>query len=162
MKYEEIKKALENRRKGTIISVEYKSEPTLNAVAKKLGIKVEKHTITTGRFGVNYSNIKAVKEQRELDKQNGVVRQQKTIWWNWVDGNNIIKEHTTNGNKYLTITTSKLAKPKVKYLLNGVEITKEELQAKNVIINSYWADKEPIQQYDININNIIAIKEKKC
>lgn len=161
MKYEEIKKALENRRKGTIISVEYKSEPTLNAVAKKLGIKVEKHTITTGRFGVNYSNIKAVKEQRELDKQNGVVRQQKTIWWNWLD-NNTIKEHTTNGNKYLTITTSKLAKPKVKYLLNGVEITKEELQAKNIIINSYWADKEPIQQYDININNIIAIKEKKC
>lgn len=161
MKYEEVLQELQTRKKGTIISVEYKSNPTLNAVAKKSGITLEKYTTTTGRFGVNYNNIKAVKEQRELDKQNGVVRQQKTIWWNWLN-NNTIKEHTINGNKYLTITTSKLAKPKVKYVLNGKEISKEELQKQNIVINSYWSEKEPIQQYDININNIISIKKKKC
>ncbi|MBP3708303.1 MAG: hypothetical protein J6J36_06825 [Clostridia bacterium] len=161
MKYEEILQELKTRKKGTIISIEYKSNPTLNAVAKKSGILLEKYTITTGRFGVNYSNIKAVKEQRELDKQNGVVRQPKTIWWNWLE-NNTIKEHTTNGNKYLTITTSKLAKPKVKYVLNGKEISKEDLQKQNIVINSYWSEKEPIQQYDININNIISIKKRKC
>lgn len=160
MEYLQVKKELAKRRKGTLISVEYKSSPTLNAQAKASGIKVEKITKTVARFGVNYSNIKAVKEQRELDKQNGIVRQQKTIWWNWLD-NGTIKEHNTNGNKYLTLTTSKIAKPKVKYLLNGKEITKEQLQEQNVIINSYWNEKEPIQQYDVNIDNLIKIKEKR-
>ena len=160
MEYLQVKKELAKRRKGTLLSVEYKTKPTLNAQAKASGVQVEKITSTVARFGVNYSNIKAVKEQRELDKQNGVIRQQKTIWWNLID-NNTIKEHKENGNKYLTLTTSKIAKPKVKYLLNGKEITKEQLQEKNVVINSYWNEKEPLQQYDVNIENIIKIKEKR-
>ena len=159
MKYEELKKELAKRHKGTLLSIEYKSTPTLTAQAKRDGTKLEKYTKTTARFGVNYSNIKAVKEQRELDKQNGIVRQQKTIWWNLID-NNTIKVHKENGNKYLTLTTSKLAKPKVKYMLNGKEITKDELQKSGLVVNSYFTEKEPIQQYDINIDNIISIKAK--
>lgn len=159
MKYEELKKELAKRRKGTLLSIEYKSIPTLTAQAKKSGTKLEKYTKTVARFGVNYSNIKAVKEQRELDKQNGIVRQQKTIWWNLID-NNTIKEHKENGNKYLTLTTSKLAKPKVKYMLNGKEITKEQLQQSGLVVNSYFTEKEPLQQYDVNIDNIINIKAK--
>lgn len=159
MKYEELKKELAKRRKGTLLSIEYKSTPTLTAQAKRDGTQLEKITKTVARFGVNYSNIKAVKEQRELDKQNGIVRQEKTIWWNLLD-NNTIKEHKTNGNKYLTLTTSKIARPKTKYLLNGKEITKEQLQQSGLVINSYFAEKEPIQQYDINIDNIISIKAK--
>ena len=111
MKYEELKKELAKRHKGTLLSIEYKSTPTLTAQAKRDGTQLEKITKTVARFGVNYSNIKAVKEQRELDKQNGIVRQEKTIWWNLID-NNTIKEHKTNGNKYLTLTTSKIARPK--------------------------------------------------
>lgn len=158
MNYLELKQELEKRKKGTIISLTYKTEPTLNAVAKKLGIKLEKITTTTARFGVNYSNIKAVKEQREQDRINGIERQQKTSWWTWKD-KNIIKQNINNGNEYLTLTISKKAKPKVKYLLNGQEITKKDLQDKNIVVNSYW-NKAEIQQYDININNIISIKAK--
>ena len=158
MNYLELKQELEQRKKGTIISLTYKSEPTLNAVAKKLGIKLEKITTTTARFGVNYSNIKAVKEQREQDKINGIERQQKASWWIWKD-KNLIKQNINNGNEYLTLTTSKKAKPKVKYLLNGQEISKKDLQDKNLVVNSYW-NKTEIQQYDININNIISIKAK--
>lgn len=158
MNYLELKQELEKRKKGTIISLTYKSEPTLNAVAKKLGIKLEKITTTTARFGVNYSNIKAVKEQREQDKINGIERQQKASWWTWKD-KNLIKQNINNGNEYLTLTTNKKAKPKVKYLLNGQEISKKDLQDKNIVVNSYW-NKTEIQQYDININNIISIKAK--
>lgn len=161
MEYLQVKKALENRKKGTLISVEYKSIPTLNSQAKASGIKLEKFTKTVARFGVNYSNIKAVKEQRQQDKENGIVRQQKTIWWNWLDNNNIIKEHKENGKKYLTLTTSKIARPQVKYMLNDKEISKEELQAKGIVINSYWNEKEPIQQYDITLDNLLKIKEKR-
>lgn len=158
MNYLELKQELEKRKKGTIISLTYKSEPTLNAVAKKLGIKLEKITTTTARFGVNYSNIKAVKEQREQDRINGIERQQKASWWTWKD-KNLIKQNINNGNEYLTLTTNKKAKPKVKYLLNGQEISKKDLQDKNLVVNSYW-NKTEIQQYDININNIISIKAK--
>ena len=158
MNYLELKQELEKRKKGTIISLTYKTEPTLNAVAKKLGIKLEKITTTTARFGVNYNNIKAVKEQREQDRINGIERQQKASWWTWKD-KNLIKQNINNGNEYLTLTTSKKTKPKVKYLLNGQEISKKDLQDKNLVVNSYW-NKTEIQQYDININNIISIKAK--
>lgn len=159
MEYEKVKQELAKRHKGTLLSIEYKSIPTLTAQAKKSGTKLEKYTKTVARFGVNYSNIKAVKEQRELDKQNGIVRQQKTIWWNLID-NNTIKEHKESGKKYLTLTTSKIAKPKVKYVLNGKEITKEQLQQSGLVVNSYFAEKEQLQQYDIAIDNIINIKAK--
>ena len=158
MNYLELKQELEKRKRGTIISLTYKTEPTLNAVAKKLGIKLEKITTTTARFGVNYNNIKAVKEQREQDRINGIERQQKASWWTWKD-KNLIKQNINNGNEYLTLTRSNKAKPKVKYLLNGQEISKKDLQDKNLVVNSYW-NKTEIQQYDININNIISIKAK--
>ena len=74
MKYEQVINELNTRRKGTLISVSYKSEPTLTAQAKKSGIKVEKYTTTTARIGVTYANIKAVKMHRELDTEDGVVR----------------------------------------------------------------------------------------
>lgn len=159
MEYLELKKELEQRKRGTIISLCYKSEPTLNATAKKLGIKLEKITQTTARFGVNYSNIKAVKEQREQDKANGIERQVKAVWWTW-ESKNTIKKHINNENRYLTLTTRKQARAKVKYLLNGQEISKKELQEKNLVVESYWNKSTDLQQYDVNINNIISIKAK--
>lgn len=159
MDYLELKKELEQRRKGTIISLCYKSEPSLNATAKKLGIKLEKITQTTARFGVKYGNIKAVKEQREQDKANGIERQAKAVWWTW-ESENTIKKNINNDNRYLTLTTRKQARAKVKYLLNGQEISKKELREKNLVVESYWNKSTDLQQYDVNINNIISIKAK--
>ena len=160
MKYEQVINELNTRRKGTLISVSYKSEPTLTAQAKKSGIKVEKYTTTTARIGITYANIKAVKEQKELDKENGIVRQVKTQWWTWKD-KNLIKENINNGKQYLTLTTAKKSNPKVIYKVNGVECTKEQLQQQKVVIDSYWNTKEPVQQYDVNLDNLIDIKPKK-
>ena len=157
MELKEIERELGLRKKGSVISIRYITQPTLKASAKNY--KVEKETETIARFGIEYSNIKAVKEKRLQDLENGIERKPKTIWWNWKD-KNIIKQHNTNGNYYLTLTTSKIARPKTKYYVNGVETTKEQLQKMDLVIPSYWNEKEPVQQYDININNIITIKRK--
>ena len=45
-------------------------------------------------------------------------------------------------------------------MLNGKEITKEQLQESGLVVNSYFTEKEQLQQYDVKIENIINIKAK--
>lgn len=154
MNYLDLTKAFSNKRKGQIIRLQWKSEPKLSAMAKKLGYQVEKITESTVRFGVKYDNIKAVQQRKEAT---GFIRNADyKPWWNWKVPN-IIKEHSSKGTLYLTLATlPKNSNSRVKYFVNGAEVSKEALINMNIVLPSYWKD-SVAEVFDVNIENILKI-----
>lgn len=160
MDYNKILEALQQRRKGTMMRICYKTQPTLSAPAQKAGYKVEKLTESTVRFGVKYANIKKVIEKRNQDKELGLQRKESTYsWWSW-EKESIIKKHNSKPNKYLSVATVPKGHNTVsKYYVNGKEVEKEQLKNMGLLVPSYWTEKD-LATYDINIDNIIEIKPK--
>lgn len=114
------------------------------ASAKKSGNIVTKEVVSTVRKGVNYANIKRVQEkliqkgQFQIDPISGEIEvlPDGLKWGQYVNGlEGLIIQH--NNNHYVRLYTTP-NRSKVKYFLNGYEITKEELQEKQILINSYW------------------------
>jgi hypothetical protein len=161
MKLTTLQNILSTKRKGSLIRLSYKTNPPLTAQAKRDGYEVEKITTTTARWGVKYSNIRRVIEQR-AQKDIGVTNEtDRRPWWCWKNGyQHVFKENLNGGKTYLTLSTiSKGNNTRVQYKLNGVPVGTRELQGMGIIQNSYWS-KDEIFVYDVNVDNIISIVSK--
>ena len=79
MKLSNVINALNNRQKGTYVKVGWKSNIE-SAKARKMGIEVIKETDATVRWGVNYSNLKKVKEIK-AEKGDGVSENIRKPWY---------------------------------------------------------------------------------
>lgn len=141
MTNQEILNKLGEVKKGRYISLKKK---------KDLGEGVVKISDLVIRLGVDYANMK-INENRETPIQ-------PLKWGNWVEGlEGLVIEHTNKqGEKhyYLRVASSYSNNTKTSYLLNGVEISKEEVI--NKIGEKKITSSNP-DVYNIDFLNILTI-----
>lgn len=145
MRYELLKKRMENKRKGTFGAIVYERPmKTLKAFSNDI---VVKRTRAVVRTGVTYDNIKAVQEKRAdgtYPSQN-----QGLTWGEWIDENFIGHK----GNKYLRVYLGANNTMDSKYFVNGRETSKEVVQA--MCVKSEFGGKTT-ECLTINVENIIS------
>lgn len=129
---------LNTKRNGQFFKMSWCTDVPLTAQAKKDGVTVLKYTTTTVRKGINYANIKNVKDKVAKGEMSS---EHKLAWGQWKAGfKGLIIEHTDKKGVYkeyvrLYATPNK---PQINWFLNGRPISKEELIAKGVVPSSYW------------------------
>lgn len=106
------------------------------------GVLVKK-SMVQARAGVNYKNIKEVKEAG--------VEPQKLPWGEWETFPHIIKHNDTLYFRFSHLNNSK---KKVKYLYNGEEITEDK--AKELALASEFRSDEPIV-FNVKEENIESL-----
>lgn len=160
MKQKELMNILSSKKRGQLIRIQYQTFPKLTAEAERMKVRVVKFTETTVRWGINYSNIAAVIAEKE--------RKAKQVsfykpWWHWAVPN-VIQQHNSKPSKYFAVyTIPQNANVKVDYFIiynNGCceQVSKQDLQNRKLVQDSYWAPKEAPIMYSISLENIIRIK----
>ena len=145
MKLETIIETIKTIKKGTFISIEYKT--IKKPLAKHKESIIEKHSIGTYRLGIEYANMAANKDKETGPLPYGSFK---------LDFKDYIIEY--GDKKYLRVYTSVKHKTISKWFLNGVETTKEYLIENGYISNS---KSKPTECFNINIDNIIRIGSSK-
>lgn len=159
MKQKELLSILSKKHKGQLIRIKYRTCPKLTASAEKMGFSVIKIAETTVRWGVNYGHIASVIAKKAKETSGTSVYKP---WWHW-SVPNVIQQHNTKGTEYLAVyTIPKNSNPKVRYIVsyNGTEeeVSRQDLQNRNLLPNSYWNKTEDPIMLSINIENILSIK----
>ena len=107
-------------------------------------------TNSVGRLGVNYGNLASVKSAG--------VAPGPLPYGAWVPGKeNLLIENKGSYQLRVTKTGNHRQLPKVKYYLNGEEVTKEELQALNVVLPSVWNRSSDTPVFNVKLENVIKI-----
>lgn len=105
------------------------------------------------RFGVEYDNMKAVKEGREkgdLPAENAGL-----IGRSWIVPNLFMESHKS-GAKLLRVSMASGSKFATEYFDNGKKVAKEDIA--QYVLKSEIAPHSPVNAvFDINVNSIIAI-----
>lgn len=139
---------------GVFTRFEFKSEPPMKAAYKKQGYKVVKTTSMTARTGVNYGNIKAVKEQVKSETPTNRKNSFVSIIANRVSYN------TNTGKTYINIYPIKHggnAKSTYALYQNGEFIAEGNADfAEEYVIPSYF-NKNETSILRISSDNLIAI-----
>lgn len=149
MLYSQIKRRLENNQKGTFTAMVWERPmKTKKAYSNEV---VTKRSEGVVRLGINYDNIKDVKEKRasgELPVEN-----QGLQWGQWELYPYII---TNKEKKYLRVATSKNNKIKTRYFINGKEASYDEIE--NMLLASEKRSTDELDVFTVNIDNIIALQ----
>ena len=162
MTVEKLLEILSKKGNGQFIKVHWVSDLSKQqgAQSKKAGDVIEKDTIATVRKGIEYKNIAKVQEkllrkgQYRIDPATGKKEAvpEKLPWGNWVkDYEGLLIE--SHGKIYVRFYTTP-NKPQSKFILNGKEITKDELKELGVMQKSYWNNCEPTDCMTVQIKNI--------
>ncbi len=134
MTNEEILNKMGNVKKGKYISLKKK---------KDLGNGIEKISDLVIRLGVDYANMEVAK-----GKEVGSLP-----WGNWVEGlEGLVIEH--KGNYYLRVASSYSNNGKSIYLLNGNEISKEEVVN---LVGEKKLESKALDIYNIKFENILEL-----
>lgn len=151
MTFEEIKVKLNTYQRGRLIRCGWKSSIE-SAAARKQGIVVTKESEATVRLDINYSNIKSVKLARA---EKGDTAPTRKIWFRHLEDVPAIIEHLNDTEKkYLCMyPITRGGNPRVKYFINGVEATKEEVQASGYVNASEW-NKSETAMFTIPLENV--------
>lgn len=158
MTVEQIMKVVNETRKGTFTRIEYVSEPSLTAAAKRMGVSVIKYTEKVVRLGVHYPNIADV---QRAEAERTTPKQERAPWCHW-EITDILAKHNTKEAYYLAIATvNKGHNTKNRWFINGEEVTLQEIMESGYIIPSYFKDGElPVVQR-INIEHILGLGKKR-
>lgn len=157
MKEQNVYEALRGYQKGAFVRVRWKSQLGSSA-AKKAGYDIQKVTETTGRIGIHYKNIASVKARKEQEEPS---EKQYTVWFKHVEGHPEIVEHLKDASKrYLQIFSTVNSYPKVKYFINGEEISKKELEATGLCTKSDLTSSSKSEMFNIPLENLISIGGK--
>ena len=134
MTNQEILNKMGNVKKGKYISLKKK---------KELGNGIEKISDLVIRLGVDYANMK-VAEGKEVGG---------LPWGKWVKGlEGLVIEH--KGNYYLRVASAYSNNGKCVYLLNGNEISKEEVIS---LIGEKKVESKALDVYNIKFENILEL-----
>ena len=145
MNYAKVKRILSTKKNATIIY--QRAAKTRKAFSDNIITKQSEGLV---RFGVEYDNIKNVKEKRingELPSTNNGL-----LWGTWKKYPYIIKH---KNNIYLRCTVIPNQHFKTAYKLNGVTIEKEVLEP--MLLKSELNSTENLDVFTVDIKNIIAI-----
>lgn len=124
--------ALNKKQNGSFFKVRLVSPVSLNAAAKRSGVVAYKITEMTVRKGIDYKAQKSV--QAKVDA--GKILVHDLPWGTWMKGQEgLIIDH--KGSQYVRLYSSP-NKSTVKYFLNGVEVTRDELKDSGHVLSSYF------------------------
>lgn len=138
-----------NLKSGTIHSVHWKRTLGNGDVLKDFRGRVEKETIGNFRIGVEYSNMAINKDKICGSLPYGFFEYLNEI---------IYSPSTDTYQLRLTNTMNEHMKPKVKWYLDGKEITKEELIEMNALSSQQLKPKQEKPVFNIKLESIIEIK----
>lgn len=142
---------LSTKRNGQFFNISYVSDLPMTAKAKREGIVALKITKATVRKGISYKNMKSVQE-RLGDRINEPL---DLPWGSWVpEHKGLLIEH--KGKTYLRLYSSP-NKNKSVYLVNGKEISLDELKSMGIVQNSYWNKTGKPDCLTVNTANIEEI-----
>lgn len=142
---------LSTKRNGQFFNISYVSDLPMTAKAKREGIVALKITKATVRKGISYKNMKSVQE-RLGDRINESL---DLPWGRWVsEHKGLLIEH--KGKTYLRLYNSP-NKNKSVYLVNGKEVSLDELKSMGIVQNSYWNKTGKPDCLTVNTANIEKI-----
>lgn len=136
--------------------------------------EVVKVTTSTVRKGIKYTNTKAYKTKlirQMLEDCGGTCfltpvdfhkkHPTELPWGHYRKGyENVVIDHTNKAGEFHSYLRLYLSpnKPEIKYYVNGREVSKEELQAKGIVKDSYW-NHSKVQDgvFNVKISNILFI-----
>lgn len=154
MELNELKNIIKNTRRGSIHTITYVKELKTRKGVEDTIMKV---TTLQGRFGVEYDNIKSVKEARTTGTapatNGGLVGSMV-----WDDHRYILKNENT-GKYQLRVTKCNRWPSKVVYLKNGVPVSKDDV--KDLCLKSEFPDynnSKPTPIFNIGIEKVMKIK----
>lgn len=125
---------LSRKQNGSFFKIRLVSDVKLNAEAKRNGVVAYKISDMTVRKGIDYKNQKCVKEKVEAGK----VLTHELPFGEWAKGyEGLVIEH--KGNKYIRLYSTP-NKASVKYVLNGREVSFDDLKKSGLVLNSYFSD----------------------
>lgn len=144
---------LSTKKNGSWFNMRWVSDVKLSASAKKMGVTAYKITEAQVRKGINYTHQKSVQMKVESGEKQLT---HELPWGNWKEGyDNLIIEH--KGNDYVRLYLG-ANNPKVKYVLNGKEVTKKELQESGYVLKSYFTEStEKPDALTVKVANVEAI-----
>ena len=158
---EKQKKILEKlyaKKNGAFFNISFETyygykEPNMNAgvSAAWKGHVVSKTTVTSVRKGIDYNNVKAVKEKRARE---GYIPTVKKSNKHYLD-KTLLKNN--DEEKYFVALFPNKGKPQTTYKLDGRPITKEKLIELGVMQPSFWKSKSQQPMFTVGLDKIIDV-----
>lgn len=134
---------------GSYVNICYSSAPTLNAAAKREGITVRKITSKKVRFGCNYSHMKSTIAAKAAGRGTREMYERAIV-------PNILYENINSGQQYLRVGNVCNNGVSNRWLLNGVEVSLEEV--KQYIVPSYFSsNSDGVEVQNVKVENVMSI-----
>ncbi len=148
----DILKALDSKRNGAYFKIQYYTDCNAKVSATWRGHNVTKLTTMSVRKGVNYSNLKSVIARRS---QPNYIPSNIQPWYYHID--KMLLKHNTKDQYYVALFPNH-GRPTTMYLLDGMPISKQELQEKGVMQPSFWTkqSKKP-EMITLGLDKIINV-----
>ena len=171
-KIDQINKIINKQKNGTFISVSWVSDQSKKIrAAERTNNTVLKECSGVYMKGSSYTSRKKVIDYKEkkgdiyIDPETG---KEKIACYEpfyesipGYDYKIFGQNKKDSSKKYLLLNPCTNCKPKIKYYLNGEEISKEDLKNKGIMQPSYWTAKEQeVLHITINIDNITKVNGK--
>ena len=140
---------------GKHIPVSFKTEAKPAAAFK--GVKLEKHTEGTYRVGINFENLKGVREGIESGER-GEVQAPKGKKWVMFPFHLQNLAETTDYLRLYYPTGGFIQRPAVTYYVDGKPVEREEYASYLTPSDAKPKDRDPnLDCFDVKMENIISI-----
>lgn len=146
---------LNKQHKGTFVRIGWKSNIE-SAKARNAGIQVVKETDALVRWGIQYDHLKRVQALKAEKAASGEPTKVVKPWYKHLEQNPYIIQHLSDETKtYLQLYTVNNKKSmKIKYYINGVEMTKQQVVDSGYVNASEWNPKQECLIMNIPTANI--------
>ena len=151
----QILKELDAKQNGAYFKIQYMTDINSKVSAAFRGHNVTKLTTMSVRKGVSYDNLKSVK-QAKIENDN---MRSYTPWYFHID--KMLLRHNTKEQYYVALFPNVFGKPQTIYMLDGIPISKKELQSRGVMQPSYWKKAETTPtMITLGLDKIIQVYKK--
>lgn len=154
MTYEEVKAIIDDSGPGTYLRVSWEREIPIRAGFVGVGI-IKKHSSQTIRIGVDYENMKAVKEKRAIGVLPPV--NQGLKWGRYIKFPYYV-ENNSGTRKYLRMALDKNNPSQSYFTINGQVVTEQDV-LRFVTPSSIKSKAEDTRV--VAMDNITSIKREK-
>lgn len=145
-------KALDSKRNGAYFRIQYYTDCNTKVSAAFKGNNVTKLTTISVRKGIDYSKMKSVVAKRSSPNY---VPSNNQPWFHHID--KMLLKHNTKEQYYVALYPN-YGKPTTMYLLNGMPISKQELQEKGVMQPSFWKQQsEKPEMMTLGLDKIVNV-----
>ena len=148
-------------RNGAYFKIQYYTDLESHVRAEyKNQYTVTKLTQISVRKGINYENLKAVKQKRlaEAMQNGGIVESKRESYYNHLDS--VLVQHKTSGKLYLQLFPNVNGHAQTQYYLNGKSISAEDLKDKDILRPSYWNRKDsgqPVLTFTLGLDKVTEV-----